>query len=140
MRRRDAGVRDRRSIQPSRLARTKGGLMACSMAISTNPAEAADFRARSGAKVTLTLRAERNVVAKLLSVQYADQPIDVVDPLQFDVKPGRQPLFITYSASRPGAILQLLEVCGPDQFQALRTFFFDPSAPGKGFFVVGVNA
>jgi hypothetical protein len=110
------------------------------MAISTNPAEAADFRARNGAQVTLTLRTEANVVAKLLSVQYADQPIDIVDPLQFTVKPERQALFITYSASRPGAMLQLLEVCGPNQFQALRTFFFDPSAPGKGFIVIGVDA
>ena len=114
--------------------------MACSMAVSTNPTEAADFRARTGAQVTLTLRAESDVVSKLLSVQYADQPIDVIDPLQFTVKAGRQALFITYSASRPGAMLQLLEVCGPNQFQALRTFFFDPSSPGKGFIVNGVNA
>ena len=114
--------------------------MACSMAISTDPAEAADFRARNGAEVTLTLKAEMGVIAKLLSVQYADQSIDVVDPLQFTVQPGRQPLFITYSASRPGAMLQLLEVCEPHEFQALRTFFFDPSAPGKGFIVIGLRA
>lgn len=31
-------------------------------------------------------------------------------------------------------------ICGPTQFQALRTFFFDPSAPGKGFIIIGVNA
>ena len=114
--------------------------MACSMAVSTNPAEAADFRARNGATVTLTLRTEGGVAAKLLSVQYANQAIDNVDPLQFVVSPGRQPLFITYSASQPGAMLQLLEVCGAGQFQALRTFFFDPSAPGKGFIIIGVNA
>ena len=114
--------------------------MACSMAVSTDPNEAADFRARTGATVTLTLRAEAGVSAKLLSVQYANQPIDVVDPLQFVVSPGREPLFITYSASRPGAMVQLLEICGPGQFQALRTFFFDPSAPGKGFIVIGVTA
>lgn len=114
--------------------------MACSMTASTNPADAADFRARNGAQVTLTLRAEAGVVARLLSVQYAEQPIDVVDPLQFIVSPGRHALFITYSASRPGAMLQLLEVCTPTQVQALRTFFFDPSAPGKGFIVLGVTA
>lgn len=114
--------------------------MACSMAVSTNPAEAADFRARNGAQVTLTLRAEAGVTAKLLSVQYANQAMDNVDPLQFVVAAGRQSLFIAYSASQPGAMLQLLEVCGPNQFQALRTFFFDPSAPGKGFIVIGVNA
>ena len=114
--------------------------MACSMAVSLNPAEGADFRARIDQQVTLALRAEAGVVAKLLSVQYAEQPIDIVDPLQFTVVAGRQALFISYSASRPGAMLQLLEVCGPTQFQALRTFFFDPSAPGKGFIVIGVNA
>jgi hypothetical protein len=114
--------------------------MACSMAISTNPADAADFRGLNGAKVTLTLGTEPDVVAKLLSVQYAEQPIDDVDPLQFNVQAGRQPLFITYSASRPGAMLQLLEIGGPNQVQALRTFFFDPSAPGKGFIIIGVNA
>jgi hypothetical protein len=114
--------------------------MACSMQVSVNPAEGADFRARIGQQVTLTLRAEVGVATKLLSVQYAEQPLDNVDPLQFNVVAGRQPLFITYSASRPGAMLQLLEVCGPGQFQALRTFFFDPSAPGKGFIVIGVAA
>lgn len=87
--------------------------MACSMAVSTDPAEAADFRARNGGTVTLTLRAEAGVTAKLLSVQYANQPMDNIDPLQFVVSPGCQPLFITYSASQPGAMLQLLEVCGP---------------------------
>src|SRR5688572_31555187 len=114
--------------------------MACSMAVSTDPSEAADFRARDGAQVTLTLRAEEGVVAKLLSVQYADQPIDIVDPLQFVVKSGRNALFVTFIASRPGAMLQLVEVCCPGQVQALRTFFFDPSAPGMGFIVIGVTA
>lgn len=110
--------------------------MACSLAI-TPTAQGSDFLARVGQTITLSLRAEDGVVARLLSVQYADQAVDLSDPFQFVAKPGLQPLVITYSASRPGARLQLVEVCG-QQVQPLRNFFYDPNAPAKGFAVAGV--
>jgi hypothetical protein len=110
--------------------------MACSMAI-TPTSQGSDFLARTGQTISLSLRAQAGVVARLLSIQYADQPVDVADPFQFIAKAGLQSLVITYSASQPGAQLQLVELCG-QQIQPLRNFFFDPNAPAKGFAVAGV--
>ena len=110
--------------------------MACAFALSTTGGE--DFTAATGAMVTLKIEAPAGVDATLLSVQYAAQPIDITPPLQFTVERGLNFLFIMCDASRPGALLQLTEVCSGGGEQVVRVFTFDPFNPGRGFMIRGL--
>jgi hypothetical protein len=40
-------------------------------------------------------------------------------------------------ASKPGALLQLIEVCGGGDEQTIDSFHFDPFGPARGYLVAG---
>lgn len=96
------------------------------------------FTAPAGRVVTLKLRAPAGVQARMLHLRYGKNPIDATPPLQFTVAKGRRILVVLAEASKPGALLQLLEVCDDGTEQVVDAFHFDPFGPARGYLVLGV--
>lgn len=109
--------------------------MPCSLAPSTTGRER--FTAPAGSSVTLTLRSPAGVNAKLLHIRYGKGAIDATPPLQFTVAKGRRILVVLAEASKPGALLQLVEE-GEKGEQVVDAFHFDPFGPARGYLVLGV--
>ena len=109
--------------------------MACCLTPSTTSKE--DFTAAVGLEVTIDLKGPADSGAKIVHIRYAGEEIDATPPFQFTVKKGAKMLVVLAEASKPGAPLQLVEVCngGPPQIAA--RFNFDPRNPAKGFIVRG---
>lgn len=109
--------------------------MPCSLAPSTTGRER--FTAPAGSVVTLTLKSPAGVSAKLLHIRYGKGAIDTTPPLQFTVAKGRRILVVLAEASKPGALLQLVEECEEGE-QVVDAFHFDPFGPARGYLVLGV--
>jgi len=109
--------------------------MPCSLAPSTTGRER--FTATAGSIVTLTLKSPAGVNATLLHIRYGKGAIDATPPLQFTVAKGRRILVVLAEASKPGALLQLVEECEEGE-QVVDAFHFDPFGPARGYLVLGV--
>jgi hypothetical protein len=110
--------------------------MACHLVPSTTSRE--DFTAGIDDEVTITLKGPAGAGAKIVHLRYDEDPIDLVAPLQFTVKSGARMLVVLAEASKPGALLQLIEECGNNR-QVLDRFHFDPMNPARGYIVRGVR-
>ena len=109
--------------------------MACSLQPSLTGKE--DFSATIGDVVTLRIQAPSGVSAQILHIRYGRDPIDTKPPLQFTVVKGRKILVALAEASKPGALLELIEVCGANKEQTIDRFHFDPMNPARGYIVLG---
>ena len=110
--------------------------MACSLLPATTGKER--FIAQASAVVTLRLQPPSGVNAKILHIRYGKDPLDATPPLQFTVAKGRRVLVVLAEASRPGALLRLIEVCGSGKEHVVDAFHFDPFGPARGYLVLGV--
>ena len=108
--------------------------MACCLTPSSGATE--DFIGDTGCEVTLTLPGPRGTGAEILHIRYAGTEIDTEAPYQFTVKNGRRFLVVLCAASKPGALLQLVEMCGENE-QVIDRFNFDPRNPARGYIVLG---
>jgi hypothetical protein len=109
--------------------------MACSLSSSTSGKER--YVGPIDATVTLKLQSPAGVGAKILQIRYGKDPLDSTPPLQFKIARGRKILVILVEASKPGALLQLVEVCGSGDEQVIDSFHFDPFGPARGYLVAG---
>ena len=110
--------------------------MTCSLAPSLTGRE--DFSAPAGAVVTVKLKPPSGVGARMLHLRYGKDAIDDTPPLQFTVAKGRKILVVLLEASKPGALVELIEVCGRGREQTVDRFHFDPKNPARGYIVLGV--
>ena len=67
-------------------------------------------------------------------------PIDEEEPFEFTVKAGPKRLSLLVEASKPGALLQVIEDCGSGNRRIVDTFFFESGNPGRGYVVRGVSS
>jgi hypothetical protein len=110
--------------------------MACSLTPSTTAKE--DFTAPVGAVVTLRIEPPPGVTARVLHIRYGKDPLDAKPPYQFTVVKGRKILTVLVEASKAGALLRLVEVCGGSTEQVIDRFHFDPMNPARGYIILGV--
>ena len=110
--------------------------MACSLTPATTARE--DFTAPIGDVVTIRLEPPSGVTGRILLLRYGKDPIDSEPPLQFTVAKGRKILTVLVEASKAGALLQLIEVCGGGTEQVIDRFHFDPMNPARGYIILGV--
>jgi hypothetical protein len=110
--------------------------MACCLVPSTTPK--ADFTAKVKAEVTIKLKGPVGSGAQILHIRYARDEVDLTPPLQFTVKNGARMLVVLCEASKPGALLQLIEDCGDGHEQVLDRIHFDPMSPARGYIIQGV--
>lgn len=109
--------------------------MAC--CVRKNPPGGQDFAAPVGRTVRLSVEGPAGVKVKLLHIRYASDPVDEQDPFEFRVIEGSRNLIVLVEAESAGAELRLIEACDDGSKQVLRTFFFDPGGPAKGYRIVG---
>jgi hypothetical protein len=110
--------------------------MACCLTPSTTSKE--DFTATVKCEVTVKLKGPSGTGAKIVHIRYDEDEIDLTPPLQFTVKAGPKILVVLAEASKPGALLQLIENCGSGSEQVIDRFHFDPMNPARGYIVRGV--
>ena len=112
--------------------------MACCLTPSTTSKE--DFTAPVGSDVTIKLKGPTGTGAKILHIRYAGGEVDLTPPLQFTVKTGAKMLVVLAEASKPGALLQLIEDCGGGVEQVVDRFHFDPMNPARGYIIRGLSS
>jgi hypothetical protein len=110
--------------------------MACCLVPSTTSKE--DFTSKLGCEVTIKLKGPAGVGARILHIRYAGTEVDSTPPLQFTVKSGPKMLIVLAEASKPGAMLQLIEDGGGGDEQVVDRFHFDPKNPARGYIIRGV--
>ena len=109
--------------------------MACCLVPSTTSKE--DFTAKVKCEVSIKLKGPSGAGAKIVHIRYDEGEVDPTPPLQFTVKSGARMLVVLCEASKPGALLQLIEHCGEDE-QVLDRIHFDPMNPARGYIIRGV--
>lgn len=109
--------------------------MACVLRRSTTVGN--DFVGKIGSTVTVELRKPVGGSAKIVHIRYGGDQLDETPPFQFTIRPGSQMLVVLVEASKAGLPLVLVEKCGGNTEMELNRFFFDPIAPGRGFFILG---
>jgi hypothetical protein len=112
--------------------------MAC--CVTKNPPGGQDFAAPVGRTVRLTVDGPPGITVKILHIRYGSDPVDEEDPFEFKVIEGAQNLIVLVEAEAAGAELRLVEACDDGSRSILRTFFFDPGNPAKGFRILGQRA
>jgi hypothetical protein len=110
--------------------------MACCLVPSTTSKE--DFTATVKCGVTITLKGPAGAGATIVHIRYGEDEVDPTPPLQFTVKSGPRMLVVLCEASKPGALLRLIEVCGSGEEQVLDRIHFDPMNPARGYIIRGV--
>ena len=108
--------------------------MACCLEVSTTAKE--DFVGDTGCATTLTIKGPRGAAAEILHMRYAGTEIDAEAPFEFTIKKGRRMLIVLVDCSKPGAVLQLIEVCGATE-EVIDRYNFDPRNPARGYIVLG---
>jgi hypothetical protein len=108
--------------------------MPCCLKPSTTGHE--DFFAKVGCRVTMRLKGPSETGAEIINILYAGDELDQEPPFQFDVKKGPKMLVVLVEASKPGALLQLIESCNGSE-QVLNRFHFDPKNPARGYLIRG---
>ena len=108
--------------------------MACSLTPSLGEE---DFLAPAGDTVTLELRGPARSGAEIVHFRYDQTALDDEEPFQFIVKKKRAMLVVVAEASKPGALLFLVEVCDDGSEQTIDRFNFDPMNPARGYLVRG---
>ena len=111
--------------------------MPCCLTLSTTSKE--DFLGKVGCNVTIKLKGPSDAGAEIVHIRYAGQPIDDVEPFQFEIEKGAQMLVVLAEASKPGAVLQLVEDCGGSA-QVIDRFHFDPMNPARGYILRGTTS
>jgi hypothetical protein len=109
--------------------------MACCLVPSTTSKE--DFTAKVKCEVTLTLKGPSGAGAKIVHLRYDEDEVDSAPPLQFTVKTGPRMLVVLFEASKPGALMQLIEDCGGGNQQVIDRVHFDPMNPARGYIIRG---
>ncbi|PYS50434.1 MAG: hypothetical protein DMG13_21000 [Acidobacteria bacterium] len=109
--------------------------MACGLKLSTTSRE--DFIGKTGTTVTLKLTGPSGAGAEIVHIRYAGEAVDDDEPFQFEIDQGAKMLVVLAEASKPGALLQLVENCG-DSEQVIDRFHFDPMNPARGYIVRGI--
>lgn len=94
-----------------------------------------DFLVAPGQTVTIKLTGQSG--AKILHIRYGNEEIDATKPFQFKSRRGANILTVLAEAPRPGVLLHLREVCPNGDTQALKSFYYDPMSPARGFIIRG---
>ena len=110
--------------------------MACCLVPSTTSKE--DFTATVKCEVTIKLKSPAGAGAKIVHIRYDEDEVDSTPPLQFKVKSGARMLVVLCEASKPGALMQLIEDSGSGDDQVLDRIHFDPMNPARGYIIRGV--
>lgn len=110
--------------------------MACCLTPSISPKE--DFTGAKGKDVTLKLKSPVDASAKIVHLRYASEEIDATPPLEFTIKAGAKLLVVLIEASKPGALVQLIEDGGGTADQVIDRFHFDPMNPARGYIIRGI--
>jgi len=110
--------------------------MACCLTPSISSKE--DFTGAKGKDVTLKLKGPAGAGAKIVHIRYASEEVDATPPLAFTVKAGAKILVVLVEASKPGALVQLIEDCGAAADQVIDRFHFDPMNPARGYIIRGI--
>ncbi len=108
--------------------------MACSLTPSVG---SEDFTGPAGDQVTLELKGPASSGAEIVHLRYDQHAVDADPPFQFTIKKKLALLVVLVEASRPGALLQIIEVCGKSE-QVLDRFHFDPMNPARGYLIRGL--
>jgi hypothetical protein len=111
--------------------------MACCLELSTSFKE--DFIGEVNSNVTIKLTGPAGAAAEIVHIRYAGEPVDDEAPYQFKIQPGAKMLVVLAEASKPGALLQLIEDCGGKE-QVIDRFHFDPMNPARGYIVRGISS
>lgn len=109
--------------------------MSCHLEHSTTGKE--DYLAETGSRVTVALKGPAGSKARILHIRYGSEEVDPTPPFQFDVKRGARILTVLVEASKPGVMLQLIEVCGGGKRQVISRFHYDPMGPARGYIIRG---
>ena len=109
--------------------------MATSLTPSSSPKE--DFTGPVGNVVTVKLKGPSGAGAKIVHIRYANDEIDTTPPLEFKLKAGAKIFVVLVEASKPGALVQVIEDGGGSE-QVLDRFHFDPMNPARGYIIRGV--
>ena len=99
-----------------------------------------DFTAKTGCEVTVKLKGPSGVGAEIVHIRYSSNEIDTEPPMQFAVKTGPKLLVVLCEASKPGALLQLIESCDGGKEQVINSFNFDPKNPARGYVIRGISS
>lgn len=110
--------------------------MSCCLVPSTTSRE--DFTAKVKCEITLKLKGPADAGAKIVHIRYDEDEVDATPPLQFTVKSGARILVVLFEASKPGALMQLIEDCGSGSEQVIDRVHFDPMNPARGYIIRGV--
>jgi hypothetical protein len=110
----------------------KENLMACCLTPSLTFRE--DFTGTKGCKVTLRVKGPKDAGVALVLARYSGAAID---PPEFTIQAGAKFLTVLVEASKPGALVQLIETCDAGPEQVLDRFHFDPMNPARGYIVRG---
>lgn len=107
--------------------------MACTLTPSVGKE---DFTGPAGAQVSIKLKGPSGAGAEIVHLRYDQNEVDSEPPFQFTIKKKLALLVVLVEASMPGAMLQLIEVCGATE-QVIDRFHFDPMNPARGYLVRG---
>ena len=110
--------------------------MACILAATGKTRQ---FTAPVGSQVTLRLQGPDKAGAMFLEVRYSGTQRDTEPPFQFNVKEGKRPVVIVFSASKPGIRLTLFEVCNDGSETKLDRWKYDPVNDSRVLWVDGVK-
>lgn len=111
--------------------------MPCCLTPSTTARE--DFTVKTGAGVTVKLKGPSGTGAEIVHIRYSGDSIDSESPYQFTAKTGPKMLVVLAEASKPGALLQLIESCDGGTEQVIDRFHFDPMNPARGYIIRGLS-
>jgi hypothetical protein len=112
--------------------------MPCCLTPSTTARE--DFTGKTGCLVTVKLKGPSDAGAEIVHIRYDSDPIDPEPPFQFTVKTDPKMLVVLVEASKPGALLQLIESCDGGTEQVLDRFHYDPMNPARGYIIRGLSS
>jgi hypothetical protein len=108
------------------------------MACSLTPSLAKeDFIGKAGNTVTLKVKGPTGAGIEIVHLRYDQHEVDADAPFQFTIKKKLALLVVLVEASQPGALIQLIEVCGATE-QVIDRFHFDPMNPARGYLVRGL--
>jgi hypothetical protein len=107
------------------------------MACSLTPSLAKeDFTGLAGKQVTLKVKGPAAAGVEIVHLRYDQVEVDANPPFQFTLKKKLALLVVLVEASQPGALVQLIEVCGATE-QVIDRFHYDPMNPARGYLVRG---
>ena len=106
--------------------------MPCALVPGTTPA--ADFTAKTGAKVQLAVQGTLGT-AVIIAAHYGGKPLS--SPWSFQIQSGIAFLTLLIDNSTPRDWTTIQEVCSPSKSNTLLRYRFDPYGPSQAFEIEG---